>query len=291
MENMSKKEFRGRIAAAIALGLATLCGILCLYSAFAVRGMPVPGRITNHPSRAGVTCRYSLPERTMTITSFGDDYVWPLAPFLLSEDVESQNILLAAEHFDFSPAIAFAMSKPIRANRIDTVRIVTDYREEYHFLRDSKGRITACRIKDTGSGIPDFTLRFRYDGHGRFAAASGNYIPTRSDDEKKYLFACKYGEDGHIQSIANINQNYKHEMSFRSDSHGRFTQLSDLTGRGTEEQIAEVTNSRYNNDGRLAEAKSVGDFGSTTYLYRRNGQVRKIIYEDHEITVRSTKLY
>lgn len=290
METMSRKEYFSRIAAAIALALATVLGSLCLFSAFSSHGTLVPSRIVNRTSRAGVECRYDLNNRTATVTSFGDDYVWPLAPYMISDQVNTQNILLAAEHFDCNAAIAYAMSAPVRQNKIDTIRINTDYTEEYHFKRNAGGQITECRIKDSGSGIPDFTLHFQYDKLGRFTSASGTYIPERDSDPKRYEFSCQYAKDGTIKSFTDINQDEPHELSFKKDKAGRFTQLRDLTDKGTEEEALQITNYRYNEDGRLAEEKNADDFGSTSYVYGRNGQLKRIVYEDHEIVIHTTRL-
>lgn len=290
METMSRREYITRIVAAITLALATVLGSLCLFSSFAPRGLAVPSRITNRVSHAGVEYQYNLEQKTVTVTSSGDDYVWPLASLMISDDINIQNILLAAEHFDCNAAIAYAMSEPVQQNLIDTIRISTDYAEEYHFKRNASGQITACRIKDSGSGIPDFTLKFKYDKHGRFLSASGTYIPERDTDTKRYEFSCKYAKDGTIQSIKDINQDEPHELSFKKDKAGRFVQLRDLTDKGTEEEAVQVTNFRYNADGMIAEEKNADGFGSTSYVYNHRGQLHKIVYEDHEIVIHSTRL-
>lgn len=290
METKSRIEFAARITAAIALALATVFSALCLFHAYGVLGPLVPQRILNNNSRSGIRCNYDLPDKTVTVTSIGEDYVWPLATFLVSDDVNTQNILLAAEHFDCNAPIVYSMTQLVRDNQIDTVRINTDYKEEYRFQRNKKGQITSCRIKDSGSGIPDFTLYFKYDKQGRFSSAYGTYVPERDDGTKSYEFTVKYAPDGTIQSITDINQDETHQLSFKKDKQGRFTQLRDLTDEGTEEEALQITNFTYDENGRLQEERNADGFGSTSYVYRHNGRLHKIVYEDHEIVIHNTRL-
>ncbi len=293
MERDLKTGLIPTIVAVAGVLLITAFGVIYLFLGFSSSGISVPSKIFNRDSDAGVTCSYDLSKRTLTITSYGEDYVWPLAPFMLSSQTNRQNLLLSAEHFDCNPAVAFAFSEPVQENKIDTVRIDThDYLEIYTFQRNSQGRVVSCRVTDTGSGIPDFTLYFTYDAKGRFSSIEGNYMPQRDVTEKQYYFGVAYAADGTIESIDIINQSVRNEITFQKDTLGRFTHLEDFLAEGADIQEGTlITDYKYDEHGRLSSEKSADDWGSTVYQYKKDGTLHAIRYEDHTITIHHIKLY
>lgn len=291
MELSARKEIRVRIAGAAIWVAAAILTLSLLLPAFFSAGLWTPSRISDRVSSTDVTFHYSSDEKTVRITSNSEEYVWPLAPFMVNRDTDRQNLLLASEHFDVNPAIAFAFSNAVQSGKIDRVVIDTDdYQEVYRFLRASDGSVRACQVRDSGSGIPDFTLQFKYDSKGRFQSAFGDYIPQRDEDRKHYEFSCQYGADGGIQKIRIINQNDPHLISFQKDSTGRFIRLTDRMDIGTEEETSYTTQISYDTRGRLREETNDRAFGSTIYQYRRNGTLRAIQYKNRKIHIHYVRL-